>query len=116
METNKLKEIKDLIEKMSHCYQLDILGILNEDPDVLLSENSNGVFINLSNLNESIIKKLEKYIKYIEDQKYQLLNIENEKSIIKKSFFSADKKNIRDKRIKDNTTNKNSGNNIVNAE
>ena len=28
METNKLKEIKDLIEKMSYCYQLDILRIL----------------------------------------------------------------------------------------
>ena len=48
--------------------QLEILRILNDDPDVLLSQNNNGVFINLSNLNEATIKKLEKYIKYVNKQ------------------------------------------------
>ena len=108
METNKLKEIKEVIEKMNNCYQLDILRILHNDKDVLISENNNGVFINLSNLNELTIKKLEKYITYVEEQQYQLLNIEKEKTMIKESFFSPNKKNIQNKRIKENDTSKDS--------
>ena len=98
---NKLKEIKDVIEKMGLCYQLEILRILNDDSMAILSENSNGVFINLTSLSNYSIQKLEKYIKYVDEQQSQLMNIETEKINIKKSFFKSGKKIIPGKRNKD---------------
>jgi hypothetical protein len=91
MNIDKLQQIKENIEKMNKCYQLEILKILNNDATVILSENNNGTFINLSNLEDDIISKLEEYIKYVDKQQNQLLNIEQEKANIKSEFFTQDK-------------------------
>ena len=77
---------------MSKCYQIEILKILTEDSSVNVSENNNGTFINLSNLDCSVIDKLETYIEYVNKQQNQLLHIEEEKANIKKEFFKQDKR------------------------
>ena len=86
-----LQTIKDKIENMSKCYQIEILKLLNDESSVIISENNNGTFINLSNLNISIINKLEIYIEYVNKQQNQLLHIEEEKVHIKNEFFKQEK-------------------------
>jgi hypothetical protein len=97
----KLHNIKEVIEQMDKCHQIEILKILVNNSSVI-SENNNGTFVNLTDLENDIINKLENYIKFVNKQDDQLLNIEKEKAIIKSEFFKQEKKNTISKRNKDN--------------
>ena len=106
IKINRLKEIKDIIEVMPPCYQIEILRRLSDDDSVQFSENNNGVFVNLTDLKPATIKILENYIKYFEDQQFQLQNIEKKKDIIKESFFKDTETNVFTKANKDVSTSK----------
>ena len=97
----RLQNIKELIEDMDKCHQIEILKIFINNSTVV-SENTNGTFVNLSLLDENILILLENYIKFVNKQDNQLLNIENEKADIKKEFFKQNKRNIKPKCNKDN--------------
>tara|TARA_Y100000389_G_scaffold150951_1_gene150615 strand:- start:13716 stop:14036 length:321 start_codon:yes stop_codon:yes gene_type:complete len=97
----RLQNIKELIEDMDKCHQIEILKIFINNSTVV-SENTNGTFVNLSLLDENILILLENYIKFVNKQDNQLLNIENEKADIKKEFFKQNKRNIKAKCNKDN--------------
>lgn len=99
----RLQNIKDLIEIMNKCQQIEILKLLIKS-SVSLSENSNGTFINLSDLDEKGLVTLENYIAFVNKQDNQLLNMEEEKEHIKKEFFKQEKRNIKLKKDKENTT------------
>uniref|UniRef100_A0A6C0AZX2 NET domain-containing protein n=1 Tax=viral metagenome TaxID=1070528 RepID=A0A6C0AZX2_9ZZZZ len=99
--TDRLQEIKENIEVMNKCYQIEILKILNNEPSVVISENNNGIFINLTDLDITIIDKLEKFIKYVTEQQNQLTIIEEEKAIIKNEFFKQNKKIVKNKSNKE---------------
>lgn len=86
---DRLHYIKDAIEVMPVCHHKQLLHILNKETSVIFSENNNGVFINLTDLDENIICKLEGYIKYVNKQHVQLMAVENQKNNIKDSFFST---------------------------
>ena len=100
MNVDKLQYIKEMIENMNKCYQIEILKLLNDESSVSISENNNGTFINLSNLDVNIINKLELYIEYVDKQQNQLSHIEEEKANIKNEFFKQDKRINNDKKNK----------------
>ena len=95
LNVDRLKSIKNTIESMNKCYQIEILKIISDDDSVTISENNNGTFINLTNLNVNIINELENYIIYVQKQQNNLTNIEDEKANIKNEFFNKDKNRIR---------------------
>jgi signal-transduction protein with cAMP-binding, CBS, and nucleotidyltransferase domain len=88
--TKMLQTLKGRIEKMPVYHQIEILRIFKES-DILLNENNNGTFINLTELDNSIIDKLDKYISYVNEQETQLNEIENEKDRIQNTFFKDNK-------------------------
>ena len=113
MDVIKLINIKEEIEKMDIINQKQILKILcnnsttiidntdntdNTDnnsnseeklvKNFVISENNNGTFVNLSELNEDLINKLEDYIKYFHEQQNNLFQIEKEKINLKNEFFN----------------------------
>ncbi len=88
LNIDKLQKIKEMIESMNQCYQLEILKLLIKEDSVIISENNNGTFINLSNLDIITISKLENFIEYVKKQLNQLSYIENEKVNIKNEFFN----------------------------
>ena len=93
----ELEIMRKQIEKMSKHNQVEILRILKScDEEITLNENSYGVFVNLSDLSESIIGKLLEYIKYWNNQENNLKNIETKKEIYKTIYFSN---NIKDNSI-----------------
>ena len=94
-EINRLQTIKEEIENMNKCYQIGVLKILKNDDNIILSENNNGIFINLTDINSIMVKKLESYIEYVNKQQNQLSLIEEEKNNIKNEFFKQNKKIIR---------------------
>lgn len=83
----ELIDIKERVEMMNKHHQIEVLRILKQNSNVVLNENSNGVFVNLTDVDEKVIKKLEEYINYVEKQTSNINVIENQKEIIENTFF-----------------------------
>tara|TARA_Y100001935_G_scaffold200479_1_gene168810 strand:- start:179 stop:451 length:273 start_codon:yes stop_codon:yes gene_type:complete len=88
--SNNLQLIKTRIESMTIYHQMEILRIFNNN-NTTLNENNNGTFINLTGLDNSIIEKINKYIKYVDEQEDELNEVENEKDRIQNKFFNGNK-------------------------
>ena len=73
---------------MPKYHHVEILSILKSDPSISINENNNGTFINLSELEESMIGRVQEYVSYIEEQQEQLSIIEREKLRLEKTFFN----------------------------
>ena len=89
--TNDLKRLRDRIEDMSKYHQIEVLRILTKTDTVAVNENSNGCFINLTELDDTIRSKLTKYVTYVDQQEHQLSSIETEKDRIQNVFFNSNK-------------------------
>lgn len=79
--------LKDRIENMDKYHQIEILRILNKFTEIKKNENNNGTFINLTELSQEVIKELEKYTDYVDEQQKLLKKIENEKDKLEQTFF-----------------------------
>jgi hypothetical protein len=93
-DINKLNYIREQIECMSKFNQIEILRILTKHTKVIINENKYGIHINLSELENCILKELIVYIKYVNTQEIYLNNIEQEKEKYKNTFFLKDNKDI----------------------
>lgn len=72
---------------MEKYHQIEILRILNKFSNVKTNENNNGTFVNLTELTPDIIKELEKYTDYVDEQQKLLKKVETEKEEIEQTFF-----------------------------
>lgn len=79
--------LKERIERMDKYHQIEILRILNKWTEIKKNENNNGTFINLTELSDEIIKELEKYTEYVDEQQKLLKTIETEKKQLEQNFF-----------------------------
>ena len=84
-----LFQLRNNIEKMTKFNQIAILRILNGFDDVIINENRNGIHINLSELSDEVIKKLQEYTNYVNTQETTLNQDEKQKEDIKNIYFSA---------------------------
>lgn len=81
-------EIKEKLEALSKHHQLEALSLLSKNPSVNMNENNNGVFINLTEQDESVIQQLEEFLKYVDEQQKHLNNIDNKQEELEQTFFS----------------------------
>ena len=91
MDYNKLINLRNTVENLDAIYHLEILQIL-KDNNVNYTENRNGIFINLTLLNQKTISIIKKYISFIEQQKKNLDTTEQIKNKYKSQFFIKDNK------------------------
>jgi len=91
--TINLENIKQTIEKLDKHNHIEIAKLLKKN-NIKLSENNNGIFINLTNLSQSKIDILIDYIKHIKYQNNILNIIENKKEEIQNEFFKNNKDNV----------------------
>ena len=82
-----LESLKTQIEKLEKEQQIEILKILNNNPEVKLNENKSGVFINLPFLPTSAINDIKKHLDYIKDQEQSLKLVESQKQKYAKTYF-----------------------------
>jgi len=94
-KTNYLMTLKDGIENMPVVHQIEILRILNAK-HTQINENKNGVFVNISKLNNDLLHELYDYMTYVIKQEKHLNEIEEQKQSLTKEFFD-------NKTHKDNT-------------
>ena len=95
---NNLLDIKSDIEAQSKDHQIEILRILVENK-IQINENNNGVFVNLTKVDEDIILKIKKYLKYIKEQNTALDSIEKKKEKYKLAFFEDNPIEYKDKNL-----------------
>jgi hypothetical protein len=88
-----INEIKSKIESMNKHNQIEILRILKKDKNIVLNENNNGIFINISYLDNDTLDYLSKYIDYVDNQTTNIETVENKKNIIETTFFKGNKEN-----------------------
>ena len=84
---NNLKLLKETIEQLDKPHQIEI-GKIFRNNNISMDENKNGIFINLTSVNSYIITKLERYLKYVEDQEGSIEEIEDKKQQFKDIFFN----------------------------
>lgn len=84
----QLEILRDKIQSLNNIelHHLKILKIF-KDNNCNYSENSNGVFINMNNITDNIIKKITDYLKYIEKQNIKFENYEHIKNEYKKEIL-----------------------------
>ena len=85
-----LKKLRNKIQELEKIHQLSILDLVTAR-SVPYTENSNGVFINMSTISTSVIEEILNYLKYVELQEDQLENDEVLKENYKKSLFKDNK-------------------------
>jgi hypothetical protein len=86
MSENLLK-LKESVEILSIFHQIEILRILKKYDSVILNENKNGVFINLSHIDKKILFELENYLNHVKKQELHIKVIENEKKKLTDLYF-----------------------------
>jgi len=87
-----LSLLKENIEKLSFFHQVEVLRILNKNNGSMLNENKNGVFINLTNVDNETIIELKDYLKYVSKQETHITSIEDEKKKLSEKFFNEGSK------------------------
>jgi len=80
-------EIKERIENMPKHYHIEIGKLLIQQYKIGYNDNQNGIFINLSNISDEVITKLQNYIKYVDLQENQINQTEQEKNKLKDMYF-----------------------------
>lgn len=90
--TSKLNYIRDTIELMNKYNQIEVLRILKNSEGVILNENKNGIYVNLTELDNSVLSELSDYILYTNNQEKFLSSREKEKEMYKEKYFTKDNK------------------------
>tara|TARA_B100000902_G_scaffold399263_2_gene469324 strand:+ start:1169 stop:1507 length:339 start_codon:yes stop_codon:yes gene_type:complete len=90
-KTNRLNKIKMRIENMDKGNHISALYMITKNKSVKYSENINGTFINLSDLDNNMLFKIEDFIEYIEIQKYEIEDIEKKREQIENIYFKQNK-------------------------
>ena len=89
--SQRLDEIRQKIEAMSKFHQLEVLRILDSDKTIVLNENTNGVFVNLTLVSSTTIDKLCDYIRYVDAQQSSLEQQESAKESLANLYFKHNK-------------------------
>ena len=87
LKSERLNRLKNKIELMEKSNHIEALHIIYQDKSIKLSENNNGTFINLTDIDETMLDKIEDFIQYIELQKHQIDDIEKKKASIENIYF-----------------------------
>ena len=86
----KIIILRDKIQNLDKFHQLEILRIFKTN-NINHTENRNGIFINMNDLDKITLAMIDKYLHYVSTQQDQLDSVEQKKEQYKLSFFKNDK-------------------------
>jgi len=81
-----LERLKKSIESMDKINQIEVLRLLHKN-NVFLNENKNGVYVNLTELTDSVLENIFKFVEYIDTQENKLNEEENVKQEYINTYF-----------------------------
>jgi hypothetical protein len=84
----ELDKLRKKIEVLPNIHHIEIAKIFKNN-NIKLTENNNGIFINLNNIDSKIIEEIKEYIIFIKSQE-ELIDIdESKKHKLEKNFFTT---------------------------
>lgn len=90
MNSEYLQTLRDDIEKMEPIHQQRVFEIM-KNKRISYTENNNGIFINLTTVDEETIKEIKSYLLYVDLQQEQLNKGEKDKEDYIKQFYKDNK-------------------------
>tara|TARA_B110000114_G_scaffold180822_1_gene217270 strand:+ start:696 stop:962 length:267 start_codon:yes stop_codon:yes gene_type:complete len=85
MDNKYLEQLVKQIDKLSEIEHIDIFRLLHNN-DLKYTENTNGIFIQMEQLNNENINKIENYLEYIKKKQEDIDVRESEINIYKKDL------------------------------
>tara|TARA_B100000886_G_scaffold159008_1_gene108428 strand:+ start:278 stop:544 length:267 start_codon:yes stop_codon:yes gene_type:complete len=78
-----LEELSNTITNLDKPHHIEILRMIKQDAqNIPISENTNGCFINMNELNDALLHKIRQYVDYNENQQIELDQHETIKNTI----------------------------------
>ena len=78
-----LEELSNTITNLDKPHHIEILRMIKQDAqNIPISENTNGCFINMNELNDALLYKIRQYVDYNENQQIELDQHETIKNTI----------------------------------
>lgn len=84
--SKKLEQMCKIIESFPKEEHIEILKIIHLNNNLSLSENNNGTFIHMEDLNENTLSLIQDRINYFLKQQTDFDLIENEKNALKNNI------------------------------
>ena len=84
---NNLKHLKEDIESLTPSQHI-IIGKLLYDANINMFENKNGVFVNLTELEDSVLDSIREKLKHIQEQEKHFIDLENKKQAYKDNLLN----------------------------
>ena len=75
--TETMTEFKNRIEKLSSQEQKEIFNIIKKNESIKYTQNKNGIFLLLNEIDTSTIENINLFLKYLDDSKKQTQKIED---------------------------------------
>ena len=92
---DEIEKLKKDIETMPKVNHVEVLRMF-KDKKIQLNENQNGVFINMTELDDAVIDELQSYVEYVSNQHEELREQEKVKESFHKEFFNKNDKDNKD--------------------
>ena len=85
-----LEELTEQIQSLPDDLHIDILKIIRtqNEPNINISENNNGCFINMNELNNNTIEQIKKFIDFNNKNINEMKSYENQKNIIYENLIN----------------------------
>ena len=82
-----LDKIRSSIEAMNQNHHVEIGKIFKRN-NVKLTENNNGIFVNLSNVKENVLDEINDYVNFVKNQEQLISLDEAKKEDIELTYFT----------------------------
>jgi len=84
---NDLEKIRKQIELLNNIHHIEIAKILKNN-NIKLTENNNGLFVNLNNIDVNVINEINKYLTFVNIQENNINDVEVLKKDLQKIYFN----------------------------
>ena len=84
---NDLEKIRKQIELLNNIHHIEIAKILKNN-NIKLTENNNGLFVNLNNIDINVINEINKYLTFVNIQENTINDVEVIKKDLQKIYFN----------------------------
>ena len=86
---DELEKLRKIIENLHNRHHLEIAKIFKLN-NIKLTENNNGIFINLNKIPYNVIEEIKQYIEFVKTQE-KLINIDETKKEKLENIYFKDK-------------------------
>ena len=92
MNKEKVKNSCETIDKMEQRDHIEILKIIKHShANIHVTENNNGCFINMDDVDEKTVENIEKYVEFLNQKEKELKEQEMKKNNLLESLNELDK-------------------------